>query len=369
MYQGLTLTQLAEQIQHQNDAKEDLVVDTRQVTLLNGHELSLPDGLGEYEVSKIAHRQIGERLGIPAKFYDRLRAGNSEDPDIDLALTGLLDHNVNTLFRATPERRMFRTFNWQDVQGATGAPRELRAFLSDTYRTRDNQEVAQAVLPILGQIPDVKIMSCDLSDTRMYIKAVAPRVMQAVPKVDHEVQAGVIIRNSEVGHGALAVIPFVYTLWCTNGCATENAKRYYHTGRQIEAEADSYRVYSDETRRLDDRAFFAKLGDEVRAAVDETRFATIVMQLGEATGGTQVAKPVEAMERIAKRFTFSDDERDSILGHLIQGNDLSAYGVLNAVTRASQDAGTYERATELEHVGGQILNIAGTREWDALAVA
>ena len=37
------------------------------------------------------------------------------------------------------------------------------------------------------------------------------------------------------------------------------------------------------------------------------------------------------------------------------GNDLSHYGLVNAVTRASQDIEDYNRATELERIGGVLL--------------
>ena len=37
------------------------------------------------------------------------------------------------------------------------------------------------------------------------------------------------------------------------------------------------------------------------------------------------------------------------------GNDLSHDGLVNAVTRASQDIEDYNRATELERIGGVLL--------------
>jgi hypothetical protein len=36
-------------------------------------------------------------------------------------------------------------------------------------------------------------------------------------------------------------------------------------------------------------------------------------------------------------------------------NDNSAFGLINAVTKASQDIDDYNRATELERLGGEIL--------------
>ena len=38
------------------------------------------------------------------------------------------------------------------------------------------------------------------------------------------------------------------------------------------------------------------------------------------------------------------------------GNDFSAFGLVTAVTRSSQDVSDYNRATELERLGGTLLD-------------
>lgn len=43
--------------------------------------------------------------------------------------------------------------------------------------------------------------------------------------------------------------------------------------------------------------------------------------------------------------------------HLINDGDLSHYGLTNAITRAAQDATSYDRAVELEEVGGVFLHM------------
>jgi hypothetical protein len=95
------------------------------------------------------------------------------------------------------------------------------------------------------------------------------------------VQAGVVISNSEVGLGALVVQPLVYRLVCLNGMIADTATRRYHVGRQVDSD-ESQGVYRDETIRADDRAFWLKVRDVVRAAVEETRFAALVARLHES---------------------------------------------------------------------------------------
>ena len=340
-----SLTEMAAELERQNAVKADYVVDTREMTMLNGTELHLPNGIGEQSVLPLAHGQIASRLKIPKRYYDRLLADHPQ----------LLDLNVNGLFQSEPERRMVRTLDGR-----------ARAFLSDRYRRRDNFELAQAVFPVLKQIPDAQVLSCNLTDTRMYIKVVSPR-LQADVKVGDTVQAGVSIENSEVGLGALVVRPLIFRLICLNGMVSDAATRHYHVGKQVDAD-ENYEVYSDETLRLDDQAFFAKVGDTVQAAVTEARFQEIVASMRETTETAPMKNPIEGVKVLANRYSLTEGEEQGILTHLISEGDLSLYGALNAVTRASQDVEDYDRASEMEKLGGTMLTMAAS-DWREVATA
>jgi len=103
----------------------------------------------------------------------------------------------------------------------------------------------------------------------------------------------------------------------------------------------------------------------VQGALQQDVFNKIVGRLKDATKDP-IEGPVEkVMEKVQEHFALSEDERGGILQHLIKGGDLTRYGLLNAVTRASQDVAEYERATEMEKFGGQILELP-KREWASL---
>lgn len=76
----------------------------------------------------------------------------------------------------------------------------------------------------------------------------------------------------------------------------------------------------------------------------------------EATQQKIEGNPVKAVEMVSQKFGFSSTESGGVLQHLIQGGDLSAYGLLNAITRTSQDVQDYDRATELERDGSRVLD-------------
>ena len=92
----------------------------------------------------------------------------------------------------------------------------------------------------------------------------------------------------------------------------------------------------------------------MKAAVDQARFASIVDKMREAAEVKMQAKLVpQVVELASKEYSFSESEGQGILGHLIEGGDLSLYGLANAVTRQAQDVESYDRSTELEAAGAQ----------------
>ena len=64
---------------------------------------------------------------------------------------------------------------------------------------------------------------------------------------------------------------------------------------------------------------------------------------------------MQEVELLADRFSLTENERGDIFRQLFITGDCTRYGLLNAVTAASQNAVDYERATELERIGGEIL--------------
>jgi hypothetical protein len=135
----------------------------------------------------------------------------------------------------------------------------------------------------------------------------------------------------------------------------------------VEAD-DSFRVFRTETLAADDRAFFLAVADVVRAAVDEVRFRDLLESMRRAAESEPVRDVPAAVETLAARERLSEHEAGGVLTHLAAGGDLSRWGVLSAVTRHAEDVDSYDRATELEELGGKILAYSD-REWRTIAGA
>lgn len=354
MKQGRTLEELARELMRRDEVKKDYLVDTQLMTMdaaPNFTQLSISnDKTGEtiiLDVNEIAHNQIGTNLGIPAKYYDKMRADNPE----------LLAQNVNSWFRKDPKKRMVRTLDGT-----------ARAFLSEKYRRIDNLAIAQAVLPIIADIPEAKVESCEVTDERLYLKVVNPRLTTEVVPGD-VVQSGIMITNSEVGLGSVTIQPLVYRLVCTNGMIINDAKtRKYHVGRGNEA-AEDFTVYSNETLLIDDMALKLKIQDTVRSVVDKTRFEKVVDMMRMAKGAAITTSNIPAMIELgATDFGYTKQEGQGILDYLIRGGDLSLYGFANATTRYAQDVSSYDRSTALESVGYSIMGMSPA-QWNRLNAA
>ena len=66
---------------------------------------------------------------------------------------------------------------------------------------------------------------------------------------------------------------------------------------------------------------------------------------------------MKTVELLADKFILTENERNNIFTALVRNDDNTRYGLLNAVTEASKLAKNYDRATELERMGGEILSL------------
>jgi len=344
MKRGLSITDLAKKIEANRELKADYIAPASALAVEvqddNAVAMHAP-GIGSFPILPIAHDQIGAKTGIPARYYDRMLA---EEP-------ALLARNINTWLAKDDDRRMLRTLGG-----------DLRAFLSDKYNRVENEEIAEVVLPVLASTPGIEVVAAEITDRRMYLLATTSRVQGEVRKGD-VVQAGVMISNSEVGLGAVSIRPMVYRLACLNGMVLPDGKlTARHVGRRISEDEDLNAVFSDEARRADDRALLLKVRDVVKHSLDEAVFTAAVDKMRGLTEAKVTGDPAKAVEVLAKKVGATESERGGILRALIEGGDLSAFGLIGAVTYQAHGTESFDRAVEFEAMGGALLDLPA-REW------
>jgi hypothetical protein len=363
MKTGKTLTQLAQEIERRANAKSDLVASTEHMAMvpsIEGVKLVVGDD-HEFAVNGIAHDQIGTHTGIPAVYYDKMLKDAPR----------LLASNVNEWFKRYPAPRMVRTLDGTN-----------RAFLSDKFSPdMENEDLAAAVLPVIGDL-GLDVMSCDVTDRRLYIKAVDPKVTRELAKhgakfgdgghtIVRIVSPALTISNSEVGLGALSVQGGTYDGFCSNLASFgERSMRRAHVGQKHTiAEGELYAMLSDKTRRLDQAALWSKVRDVVRGVFDAVKFNALVDKI-EGTRAEHITSDdvVKVVKVATVKLGMNETEGKSVLKHLIEGGELSRFGLYNAVTRMSADVESYDRATELERIGARVIELP-KHEWKEIAEA
>jgi hypothetical protein len=369
--EGRTIQELAVEATRRNEAKRDFVADTRNLqvqpimqkveasadTPAEPHFLPTPERLQivvadePFEITPHTHGQMAQRLKIDKRYYDRMLA---EAP-------ALLAHNVNHWFQHAPDRRMIRTL---DGMG--------RAFLSDRYRRIDAFDLLEWTLPVIAEdMPNVKILSCELTDRKLFVKAFFENMELEVKrqgKVGDVVRAGFQYGTSEIGLGSVFVEPMVEVLACVNGMVVmdNSGIRRRHVGRRTgNGDGDAVEIFADDTLQADDKALMLKVRDTLKAVIDETKFRAMVERF-QAAAENRLADPIKTAEVLQQQFRLTDDDRGSILGHLVEGGDLSQWGLANAVTRHSQDVESYDKASDFEKLGGQIIELDASA-WKQLA--
>lgn len=337
MKAGKTLQELSAELIRQNRTKSDFLAQSKSIRVMpveSEVELRMGDDGQTFGITKYAHSQLASLLSIPKQYYDRMKATDA----------GLLSLNVNAWLQRSDSLQMVRTLDGS-----------ARAFLSDKYRPLDNYDLATALLPAL-ETSGAVIESCDITETKFYLKAVRHASHGLEVKKGDVVKSGIVISNSEVGAGSLKIEPLIYRLVCLNGAIAGTTMRKYHAGRRGDIEGESVRFLSEETRRQDDRAFWMKVRDLCKAALNDSILADWV-SVAQRSLEDSVQAPVAVVQVIAKDFGLSESESNGVVEHLASGGDLTRYGLANAVTRFSQDVDDYDRATELERIGGQVFEL------------
>lgn len=377
MKHGRSIQELAAEIARQADAKRDLLAPAQALRMVNfaesashpadpltkdehqraiGLQVGAPTNL--FAINEVAHDQLALFTGIPGRYYDRMRI---EAPH-------LLADNVNTWLHASDAKRMVRTLDGK-----------VRALLSDSYRPLENLDLAEAVLPVLAEMR-IEVVSAEITERKLYLKCVDERINRDIP-LGHRMGDGshtifdtcvpaMVITNSEVGFGALSVETGMLTKACTNlAFFKQQSMRKRHVGSRHELLGDDIlELLSDETRRATDAALWLQVRDVVRGAFDEAKFSARIAKVAGTVEQKLEADPVKVIEVTARRFGMTEGERSSVLTHLINGGSLSRYGLFNAITRTAEDLAGYDRASEFERLGGEIIDLAPS-EWKAIANA
>ncbi|MFE9812451.1 DUF932 domain-containing protein [Streptomyces sp. NPDC005548] len=353
--------------------KQDVVVSASALSFHDGNvqvegmerqitEDGVTDVDGTYRPTAVADEGIADKLKIPTSYLRRMRAEN----------VPLLDENVNAWLRQQPDRRfMLRTFRGDHTPGTAPAEGVARALMSDSYKVMDNFDILLAALEgVQKSGHPTKVIGCDLTDRRMYVRVESEAVAVMAPELlsgYHSpfdgrsgdqlplVSAGFVITNSEVGSGAWSVTPRAVMQVCTNGLTIPmDVMRAVHVGAKHDEGVVSW---SEDTQKKELEVITAKTADAVRTFLSREYIEAKLREI-EAAAGRPVTEPTKTIEHVTKTLKISNEAKETILAHFVRGGQMTAGGVMQAVTSTAQTLADADQAAALEALALPALTAA-----------
>jgi hypothetical protein len=353
MKAGRNLNDIMSELEAQEASKRDFTAPAARLGISDtpgdfALVLRRQSGDEAFPILDTAHQQLAESYDIPRPYYERMRRTAPE----------LFRRSLEHWFGVTDRKHLIRTLGG-----------EVRAVLSHRYRPLDHLDLYRAAWPVLEE-RGFELVSAEVTEKRFYLKAVTPLISGEVRPGD-KVQAGIVLSNSETGHGSLCVEPLFYFLACTNGLMLPDARfKRAHVGKLSAGFETAEEFVRPETRALEDAALWSRVRDVVTGAMDHLYFHDKLRRFRAAREDRLVGWPSDVVEVTATRFRLTEEERDRVLGHLLGGHagepEFTRYGLAQAVSRTGQQFASYERATELEQLSGHIIELSPA-QWEPIA--
>jgi hypothetical protein len=402
------LQTLADLLRTQEGAKADAIVPATKLTVTPAGkvriagtdplltEAGVTDMNGDYDLSDVALRHLAERFGIDTRYARKLA---EQRPDILAAnvngwIYGNALHGLDAYMYAEADQRSFTVRTFQTAEGNL-----LRGVMSDKYSIIDNLDVTDAVFQGIRAAgygrDDLVISGCDLTENRMRIRVLVPAAVFAAPALfanyrnpfhgrdlrvggrggwtieqareaaqregsgyepgtEPIMWAGIEFGNGELGDGATYVVPRAEARICMNGLVLPlDAARKTHVGERLE---EGVINWSAETRAAQLNLITSKVRDAVKLFASTEFWQGKVAEL-EAKAVKPVTDADSTIKAVAKTLRYTEAEQTSIMDMFIAGGQLTAGGVLNAVTAAAQTVADPDRAAELERTAVKVLDL------------
>ena len=341
----MSIVELAQELERLRSTTKDVVVPTKSLRAVAEQgtvTIEIPD-LGRLPLTRWGHEQLAEKTTVPFRYYNQM---------VDAGLADLAAQNVNAWLQKRHE-------NGKEKLLIRSADSKVRAILSDRYRMMDSYDLAILTMERAKE-HEATVQRCDLTDTHMYLKLVVPKYKEYLDQAgtegvhvpEDEVIPGLVVSNSEVGAGAFRVEPFLFRGKCRNGMILEQKLYQVHLGHELDV---GQLVFSDETRRLEDRVIWAKARDVIDSTFKPEVLKALVEKLRAARGmPIPDDKTAEVVDLVVKDAEISKEKRDDLLRYFA-AEGASVFGLVNGITRLAQDYENADDQVNLERYAGRIL--------------
>ena len=287
--------------------------------------LSEEDG-GYYAITDLALFQLCNKLGLPVKYFKRLRESDSS------VLRNLAIDSLNTLLAYYDKPFFFRMY--QD---------KLRGVLSERYSNFDSPEIMDILCETFNGT-DFVIRGSEVSYEDFHLRVTTQQPFK-ISNFDKDVYLGMQITSSDVGKSTLSVSVFIWKEVCTNGMCLpifdKQMFRQKHIGIKEEIFSKGFKHSVEMLPLLQDKV--ADLLFSANSALIDKNIFNVKTPVGKAF----------------KEYVILPDKDISTLkelnGHY--SNSVTSWSVASAITEFVQgDKISFDRRLNLERIAGEFLS-------------
>ena len=362
-----TLENILRQISEQASRKADYIAPTDQIQVVTrdgNTNIVMEANKGmptqQFVTNEVAFNQLASNCDLDVRTARRLRDNENYSREFD--------NLVNKILVNEPKNKMLRTFD--------GEQPLVRAIVSDKFKTFDNVDLVQAALPqLLESDAQWQIVNGTITDQRLYMRLKSKNQI-AEPAVGDLVSNGVMLRNSETGHGSCEVSQLIWTLACLNGMTSQNTSRHTHVTSA--RGTDEWSLLTNEAKEADNVSLRLKLRDITASMADTANFEKTVDQFRLAHGDiveNGLANPSAVVDSVVQVLKLPKKAASDVMAGLMQTIQQAGYTnkpvsratLVNAVTSVAHVSHD-DNVDEWYSTGRQLLELP-RNQWETIARA
>ena len=304
-------------VKEQSKHKEDIVKKESEIRLLDAN--TLLDGT---PLTKSGLNSLRGFTDIPSSMVSFLQE-REYDEELVKFLNKELDRRETTWNHSGKEPRDFRVRVRHDDEGND----VIRAIVSERYGVIDNSEAMDMVVNALPSLKDALASHIFNDGDDIYGNVLLPDHMKSEPDSDYGV--GIAFRNSEIRNSTFKISPFLFRAICLNGMIW---------GRQnSEITVNQRHMGKIDLNELQEQVTIA-----VKVALTQGNDLLTLMSLSKQV---KVENPLATIALLARdqKMTIEQGKlwHKGYLDSLHEANghvhENTAFGIVNGLTRASQD--------------------------------
>lgn len=304
----------------------------------NGHLLMNLKG-DEYSIHSNAVSQLGEKMGIPAKYLRELADGDTWKRE--LAAKILNEHSGWT----QRTRVLIRSVG-----------KEVRGVLSDSYRRLNSVEILSAFIQEAGG-QGAEIVDAHMTDTKVFAEVLLPTPITIPTRKNGNVIifAGARFSTSDYGDGALDLRAFLLNGACLNGMVRESVMKQVHLGSRL---PDNLQL-SQRTYDYDTKTTTSAVRDLTKGLFGREN---IMRKAIEIQGASEIeVDSSDELKKLVKKGTLLKAEGESIEKLLVRNNPNDGiegaetlWKLTQAITAHARELDPI-RSRELHEISGALL--------------